>query len=64
MAHKDRSPFERLKNLYDETDLKCPDCGYFDEGGEWTAETNGGTIRYSHKCPSCENTQIRTLKKK
>ena len=64
MAHKDRSPFERLKTLYDETELQCPQCGHLDEKGEWTAETSGNTIEYSHTCPSCETTQTRTLQQK
>ena len=57
----DRTPFERLKHHYDETALTCSECGYYDEGGEWVAETSGDRVEYRHECPSCGLTQVRVL---
>lgn len=57
-----KSPLDRLRSRYSAADLTCPDCGYEDEGGEWTAETAGNRIRYRHVCPSCGAIRTRTLR--
>lgn len=61
MTSGGRSPFERLKNHFDESDLNCPDCGYFDEEGAWESRTDGTVVVYSHECPSCGSIQHRTV---
>lgn len=61
MTSSDRSAFERLKDHFDQTELECPDCGYFDEEGEWETETDGSTITYRHECPDCGSVQTKTL---
>lgn len=56
-----RSAFEKLKSHYDETDLKCHECGYEDEEGEWQTKTTGDEVEYRHLCPSCGALDRRTL---
>lgn len=48
-----RTTLERLLRRYEETETKCPACGYVDDEGNWTSETNGREIVYLHVCPSC-----------
>lgn len=55
------SPFERLTTHMDDVDLVCPDCGYEDEDGSWSAKTNGDTVLYCHVCPSCGSIRKRTF---
>ncbi|EJN61134.1 hypothetical protein SAMN04487950_3928 [Halogranum rubrum] len=57
----ERSPFEKLKHHYEETDLECHECGYDDTEGEWQTQTTGDTVEYRHVCPSCGAIQRRTL---
>jgi predicted RNA-binding Zn-ribbon protein involved in translation (DUF1610 family) len=52
-SHGNRSPFERLKSYYQRAEPVCPACGYEDEEGGWTAETDGSGVVYRHTCPSC-----------
>lgn len=64
MTHGDEegaSPFEHLTIHMDDVDLVCPDCGYEDEEGNWSAETNGATVLYRHLCPSCGSIRKRTF---
>jgi predicted RNA-binding Zn-ribbon protein involved in translation (DUF1610 family) len=61
MSDENRSTFEHLKSRYDETELRCPECGFFDENGEWKATTDGGTVEYHHICPSCGVKQTRVM---
>ncbi|MFB6072041.1 MAG: HVO_0649 family zinc finger protein [Halobacterium sp.] len=61
MPSSNRSPFERLKAHFDENDLECPECGHFDEDGEWQAETDGARVIYRHGCPSCATVHSRTI---
>lgn len=44
---------ERLLHRYETTEKKCPECGYVDDEGNWSSETNGRRIVYHHVCPSC-----------
>jgi phage FluMu protein Com len=48
-----KTRFERLLTRYEETEKKCPACGYVDEAGNWTSETDGREVVYRHTCPSC-----------
>lgn len=47
------SPLERLRRRYETTEKRCPSCGYVDEEGNWTSETDGQRVVYRHVCPSC-----------
>lgn len=58
-----RSAFEKLKQKFDEDDLKCEECGHLDEEGEWETSMDGSTIRYEHECPSCGATMTRTIER-
>ena len=48
-----RTALERLLWRYENTVTKCPECGYLDEEGNWTSQTDGREIMYHHTCPSC-----------
>lgn len=52
------TPFERLRSVFDERDLLCPECGHEDEDGGWRAETNGKHVRYRHVCPRCDTRRV------
>ena len=56
-----RSALEGLKAYYDRQARVCPECGYEDEAGNWTGETNGGVVAYQHECPSCRAVAERTI---
>ena len=49
-----RTPLERMRRRYEETQKKCPACGYVDEAGNWMSRTDGQQVVYRHVCPSCE----------
>ena len=46
-------PFEWLQRRYEETEKKCPECGYVDDDGNWKSQTDGQRVVYHHVCPSC-----------
>lgn len=56
-----RSPFETLKQVFDESALECEGCGYYDEEGAWDATTDGSAVHYEHVCPSCGMRNVRTI---
>lgn len=47
------TPLDRMRRRYEETDTKCPACGYVDGERNWTNRTDGRRIVYRHVCPSC-----------
>lgn len=55
------TPFEWVETHYEETEMKCPDCGYVDEEGNWESETDGHRITYRHTCPSCDAVREHTF---
>ncbi|QCJ47460.1 HVO_0649 family zinc finger protein [Haloprofundus halophilus] len=62
---RDRSgttALDRLRSHYNRVDLRCPQCGYRDEDGQWTARTTGSQVLYRHVCPSCGEIRTRTLR--
>ncbi|MFB6301928.1 MAG: HVO_0649 family zinc finger protein [Haloferacaceae archaeon] len=52
-----KTPLERLRRRYETTEKRCPECGYVDDEGNWTSETDGRKIVYRHVCPSCGATR-------
>lgn len=56
-----RTAFERLRSHYEDVDLLCPECGYEDDEGSWTAKSAPHRILYRHVCPSCGAIRTRTL---
>ena len=56
-----KTKFERLLKRYETTEKKCPECGYVDDDGGWTSETDGRKIVYCHVCPSCDATSEHTF---
>ncbi|WP_222919918.1 HVO_0649 family zinc finger protein [Natrinema sp. SYSU A 869] len=57
-----RSPFERLREKFDESELRCPACGYVDTDGGWRVTTSGGRVRYQFVCPTCDAVETRELR--
>ncbi|SFR36944.1 HVO_0649 family zinc finger protein [Halogeometricum limi] len=47
------TPFDRLRERYDRTQMRCKECGFHDTEGGWTAATTGSKVTYEHTCPSC-----------
>lgn len=60
-ASPNRSAFETLKAVFDESALECEHCGYFDEGGAWDVKTDGSAVVYEHVCPGCGVLMTRTI---
>ncbi|ELZ11418.1 hypothetical protein C478_13445 [Natrinema thermotolerans DSM 11552] len=57
-----RSPFERLREKFDEAERRCPECGYVDTEGGWRVTTSGGRVRYQFVCPTCDAVETRELR--
>lgn len=53
---------DRLRDRYERTDKKCPDCGFVDTTRNWTSMTNGREIVYEHVCPSCGASREHTFR--
>lgn len=45
---------EWIRNRYESTEKKCPECGYVDREGNWASGTDGRHIVYRHVCPCCD----------
>ncbi|MFC6716736.1 HVO_0649 family zinc finger protein [Natrialbaceae archaeon GCM10025810] len=61
-VEKARSPFDRLRQKYDESELRCPQCGYVDDDGGWRVTTSGSRVRYQFVCPTCDAVETRELR--
>jgi len=59
--HAGTTPLDRLRSRLD-ADRRCPECGYEDTDGEWSAKTTGDRVLYRHVCPSCGAIDKRTLR--
>lgn len=57
-----RSHFEWLRRRYEDTEKKCPECGYVDEDGNWESRTDGQQVVYHHVCPSCRASREHTFR--
>lgn len=62
LAMEGATPIERLLRRYETTDTKCPKCGYVDEEGNWTSQTDGRRLVYHHTCPSCRAERDHTFR--
>ncbi|WP_323171088.1 HVO_0649 family zinc finger protein [Natrialba sp. PRR66] len=57
-----RSPFDRLRAKFDETELTCRHCGYHDESGGWRVSSSGDRVQYQFVCPSCDAVETREMR--
>ena len=57
-----RSPFERLREKFDESDVTCPSCGYVDTDGGWRVTTTGNRVTYQYICPTCGAVETREMR--
>lgn len=55
------TPLERMRRRYEETQKKCPECGYVDSEGNWTSRTDGRQVVYRYVCPICEASREHTF---
>jgi predicted RNA-binding Zn-ribbon protein involved in translation (DUF1610 family) len=58
-ANAGTTPLDRLRSRLD---TRCPECGYEDDDGRWTAATSGSRVTYQHICPSCGAVRQRTFR--
>ncbi len=61
-VQKGRSPFDRLKQKFDQSDLRCRACGYVDVEGGWRVTTTGSRVRYQHVCPKCNAIETKEVR--
>ncbi len=61
-AKSSRSPFERLRQHYEDKERKCIECGYVDTEGHWRVTKRGREIHYQHICPRCDAIDTRVLR--
>ncbi|ELY44242.1 HVO_0649 family zinc finger protein [Natronorubrum sulfidifaciens] len=57
-----RSPFEQLRDRFNETDLECSACGYIDADGSWRVSTTGSRVTYQFMCPTCDAVETREMR--
>ncbi|GAB3021416.1 HVO_0649 family zinc finger protein [Natronobiforma cellulositropha] len=56
------SPFDRLRQTFEEAPLRCDACGYVDDSSEWRVTTSGSRVRYQYCCPTCGALDTRELR--
>ena len=61
-VEKARSPFDRLRQKFDDAELRCRACGYLNADGGWRVTTSGNRVTYQHVCPKCEDIETRELR--
>ncbi|ELY58954.1 HVO_0649 family zinc finger protein [Natronolimnohabitans innermongolicus] len=57
-----RSPFEQLREKFDESEAVCRACGYVDADGGWRVTTTGGRVTYQFVCPACDAVETREMR--
>ncbi|MFC4543912.1 HVO_0649 family zinc finger protein [Halosolutus amylolyticus] len=57
-----RSPFERLRAKFDESEARCGECGYVVEDGGWRVTAAGSRVRYQFVCPTCNAVETRVMR--
>ena len=61
-VRKSRSPFERLRQKYEDAEFRCRACGYVDEDGGWRVTTTGSRVQYQQVCQTCGAMDTRELR--
>lgn len=56
-----RSPFDRLRQKFEDTDRRCRECGYVDDDGGWRVTAAGSRVRYQRVCPTCHAVDTRDV---
>ncbi len=56
------SPFERLRQKYEDAEPHCVECGFVDEEGGWRVRATGSRVRYQHTCRICGASNVRELR--
>lgn len=56
-----QSPFERLREKFDDSELECRHCGYRDDSG-WNVSTSGSRVQYRFVCSSCDGVETREMR--
>lgn len=59
-----RSPFDKLRQKFNETDLRCDECGYVNPKGSWQAVAAGSHVHYQRVCLSCGVIETRVVQLK
>ncbi|WP_049922636.1 HVO_0649 family zinc finger protein [Halopiger djelfimassiliensis] len=57
-----RSPFERLRAKFDDSELECRQCGYLADEGGWRVTTSGSRVQYQFVCPACGAVETREMR--
>ncbi len=57
-----RSPFDRLRQKFEDAERRCRQCGFVDSDGGWRVRTSGDRVSYQHVCPSCDAIETRELR--
>lgn len=47
------SALEKIRDRYETTEKRCPDCGYVTEARNWDGKTDGSRVVYQFVCPQC-----------
>jgi hypothetical protein len=54
-TNQGRTPMERLRRRYENSETKCPECGYVDDDEDnWRSHIDSQQVVYHHVCPSCD----------
>lgn len=57
-----RSPFDRLRRKFEESERRCSACGHVDTEGGWRVTASGSHVRYQFVCPVCDAVETRDLR--
>lgn len=47
------SALDRLRERYESTEKKCPECGHVSQARSWAGKTDGSRVVYEFVCPQC-----------
>ncbi|OVE83766.1 HVO_0649 family zinc finger protein [Natronolimnobius baerhuensis] len=57
-----RSPFERLRTKFDESEPQCRQCGSQPADAGWRVTTSGRRVRYQFVCPTCDAIETKEIR--